>query len=515
MAVDRTGTAWVNFTRRTLFKVSTTDASCAATTYQTDQSEGVRRTEWPSRPTARRRRGDALRRRASRDRFHAGKGLAKIDLTTMKLTTIGEFSGRPRGSRRRAHRHRRRAPLRLLHDAAQRDARADRRAHRRHERRVDARRRDTGDRLGVLVLGRRLLVLHGREPNNSSVTSKRAPTARSRRSCRRRRLPYRRRGRVDLRPYHASARVSTSRRQFKSGADDGRSTSSSRSFPGCSRRASNPDANLGPRRAQESGHGHGHGRRSHPGSRSVKGGAPPVRACSSCPCWPLRGFLHRVARVRVLGEARLRTPRSSPSWAPALRPWARARDAPAGSPSRRGSRAASPTRAGERQSSERRSPELAARTTGRERRRGRRRRADAADRDGRSDREDRGSRDGGLSDRDGLNGLRCRESGGDHRGERHPSLRPRRPRLSRLTARIHSEAENAAEERAAEGDHDAPLEARLVTAAHRAVLHAAHAGGRELAVGGVSAASPSARGSAAGAARRDSYAGRTAAAASA
>ena len=91
MAVDRSGTAWVNFSEGSLFKVSTADASCQATTYQKQQGGFIRF-------------GMAFANdSASTDKetlyvvgiegVNGGKGLAKIDLNSMTLTKIGDFSG--------------------------------------------------------------------------------------------------------------------------------------------------------------------------------------------------------------------------------------------------------------------------------------------------------------------------------------------------------------------------------------------------------------------------------------
>ncbi len=95
MAVDRSGTAWVNYSDGSLFKVSTADASCKATSFQPLQhnfmkfgmafaTNGANTTDetlfvcgivdGASGP------GDGL-------------GLAKIDLSSMILTPSGDFSG--------------------------------------------------------------------------------------------------------------------------------------------------------------------------------------------------------------------------------------------------------------------------------------------------------------------------------------------------------------------------------------------------------------------------------------
>ena len=86
MAVDRTGIAWVNFSDGNLFKVSTADASCQATAYVPDQERMAFATNGATSV-------EETLYVVGIEGISAGKGLAKIDLTTMKLTKIGDFSG--------------------------------------------------------------------------------------------------------------------------------------------------------------------------------------------------------------------------------------------------------------------------------------------------------------------------------------------------------------------------------------------------------------------------------------
>lgn len=91
MAVDRSGTAWVNFSDGGLYKVSTADASCQATTYQKQQGGFVRFGMAFATDSA----------TSDKETLYvvgiegtlAGKGLGKIDLTSMTLTKLGDFSG--------------------------------------------------------------------------------------------------------------------------------------------------------------------------------------------------------------------------------------------------------------------------------------------------------------------------------------------------------------------------------------------------------------------------------------
>jgi hypothetical protein len=86
MAVDRSATAWVNDISGNIFKVSTADASCSATAFvappgftqmgmgfATDVAGGTSETLYV----------DGI----------GGAGLAKINMTTMALTPIAQFSG--------------------------------------------------------------------------------------------------------------------------------------------------------------------------------------------------------------------------------------------------------------------------------------------------------------------------------------------------------------------------------------------------------------------------------------
>lgn len=91
MAVDRSGTAWVNFGDNELFKVSTADASCAATSYK------------PTSKKSQQRWGMAFSSNSSgstdetlfavpNDGSSNGTGLSSLNLTSLTLTTIGDFT---------------------------------------------------------------------------------------------------------------------------------------------------------------------------------------------------------------------------------------------------------------------------------------------------------------------------------------------------------------------------------------------------------------------------------------
>lgn len=91
MAVDRSGTAWVNYSDGRLFKVSTKDASCQATSFQPGQ-QGFTRFGMAFASNSAGSEDETLFV-CGIDGASGGKGLAKIDLGSLTLTRIGDFSG--------------------------------------------------------------------------------------------------------------------------------------------------------------------------------------------------------------------------------------------------------------------------------------------------------------------------------------------------------------------------------------------------------------------------------------
>lgn len=91
MAVDRSGTAWVNFNDGTLFEVSTANASCKATSFKVGQS-GFGRFGMAFATDSAGSSAETLYV-AGITGLNAGHGLGKIDLGTMTLTPIGDYSG--------------------------------------------------------------------------------------------------------------------------------------------------------------------------------------------------------------------------------------------------------------------------------------------------------------------------------------------------------------------------------------------------------------------------------------
>ncbi|HEY8075493.1 MAG TPA: hypothetical protein VIF62_15320 [Labilithrix sp.] len=95
MAVDRSGTAWVNYSDGSLFKVSTADASCQATSFQPDQHNfvkfGMAFATNSATTTAETLFVCGIVDGASGP--GDGLGLATIDLSTFLLTPVGDFSG--------------------------------------------------------------------------------------------------------------------------------------------------------------------------------------------------------------------------------------------------------------------------------------------------------------------------------------------------------------------------------------------------------------------------------------
>lgn len=93
MAVDRSGTAWVNYANGQVFKVSTADAKCEPTTYKANQG-GFNRFGMAFASDAAGGEAETLFVNGIGEGLLGAKGygLAKIDLTTLKLSKIGEFS---------------------------------------------------------------------------------------------------------------------------------------------------------------------------------------------------------------------------------------------------------------------------------------------------------------------------------------------------------------------------------------------------------------------------------------
>ncbi|MDB4995342.1 MAG: hypothetical protein JWM74_2774 [Myxococcaceae bacterium] len=95
MAVDRSGVAWVNFTSGKLFKVSTTDASCSATSFNPTKY-GTRRVGMGFSSNSAGAKEETLFVTPFNDDplggASTGSGLAKIDLGTFALTQVGDFT---------------------------------------------------------------------------------------------------------------------------------------------------------------------------------------------------------------------------------------------------------------------------------------------------------------------------------------------------------------------------------------------------------------------------------------
>jgi len=95
MAVDRTGTAWVNYDDGNLFKVSTADAHCTSTSFKPKQHNFVKFGMAFSSNSA--GSTDETLFVVGLDGLGSGQGLAKIDLNTMVLDLIGDFTGTLKG----------------------------------------------------------------------------------------------------------------------------------------------------------------------------------------------------------------------------------------------------------------------------------------------------------------------------------------------------------------------------------------------------------------------------------
>ncbi|MBX3233004.1 MAG: hypothetical protein KIT84_12610 [Labilithrix sp.] len=92
MAIDRQGTAWINYTDGRLFKASTENAHCEPTEFQPNQVGFFKfgmafATSGPGSTT------ETLFISGLGDLAAVGKGFGKINLDTMKITMLGDFSG--------------------------------------------------------------------------------------------------------------------------------------------------------------------------------------------------------------------------------------------------------------------------------------------------------------------------------------------------------------------------------------------------------------------------------------
>lgn len=92
MAIDRNGTAWVNYSDGSLFKVSTANASCQATSFEKNQF-GFSKFGMAFASDAANSEAETLYIAGLQPDGTNGKGLAKIDLTTMKVTPLGDYTG--------------------------------------------------------------------------------------------------------------------------------------------------------------------------------------------------------------------------------------------------------------------------------------------------------------------------------------------------------------------------------------------------------------------------------------
>jgi len=102
MAIDRSGNAWVNYSDGSLFKVSTLNASCAATSFAKGQNSQFIRFGMAFATNGADTTDETLFIAGIQDTTPGspstgGKGLGTIDLTTMKLTMLGDFSGKLTG----------------------------------------------------------------------------------------------------------------------------------------------------------------------------------------------------------------------------------------------------------------------------------------------------------------------------------------------------------------------------------------------------------------------------------
>ena len=95
MAVDRAGTAWVNYSSGKLYKVSTADASCTATAFAPGQMGNYKFGMAFSTNGGAGTKSETLYVSGITDTLQGvvGLGLSTIDLSAMKLSMLGDYSG--------------------------------------------------------------------------------------------------------------------------------------------------------------------------------------------------------------------------------------------------------------------------------------------------------------------------------------------------------------------------------------------------------------------------------------
>lgn len=91
MAVDRSGTAWINYEDGTLFKASTENAKCTATSFEPNQA-GFLKFGMAFVSEKAGSANEALFISGLGDVATIGKGFGRINQSTLKLTMIGDYS---------------------------------------------------------------------------------------------------------------------------------------------------------------------------------------------------------------------------------------------------------------------------------------------------------------------------------------------------------------------------------------------------------------------------------------
>jgi hypothetical protein len=92
MAIDRTGTAWVNFRDGKLGKVSTVDATCTETNFAPSQ-KGFAKFGMAFSSIGTTEAEKLFIAGVGQDTVTGGKGLGAIDLGSLSLSMIGDYSG--------------------------------------------------------------------------------------------------------------------------------------------------------------------------------------------------------------------------------------------------------------------------------------------------------------------------------------------------------------------------------------------------------------------------------------
>lgn len=98
MAIDRSGVAWINYSDGTLFKASTSTASCTATDFVANQGNGFSKFGMAFATRGAKSKSETLFISGlDSGNAQVGHGFGVIDTNSLELTMLGDFSGELKG----------------------------------------------------------------------------------------------------------------------------------------------------------------------------------------------------------------------------------------------------------------------------------------------------------------------------------------------------------------------------------------------------------------------------------